>query len=56
VIHIQLPDIENHYQEAGRAGRNDEKHFKFCSRPIAYKPKINFEHLPDKRFFEGDVH
>jgi ATP-dependent DNA helicase RecQ len=27
VIHIQLQNIENYYQEAGRAGRNDEKAF-----------------------------
>jgi hypothetical protein len=46
VIHIQLPDIENYYQEAGRQVETMKKHLpSFCSRPIAYKPKINFEHL-----------
>jgi ATP-dependent DNA helicase RecQ len=30
VIHIQLPEnLENYYQEAGRSGRNGEKHLPF---------------------------
>jgi ATP-dependent DNA helicase RecQ len=30
VIHIQLPENhENYYQEAGRSGRNGEKHLRY---------------------------
>lgn len=54
VIHIQLPEnIENYYQEVGRAGRNGEKAFGILLTnttdiEIAKKQFINS--LPDKKF------
>jgi ATP-dependent DNA helicase RecQ len=54
VIHIQLPEnIENYYQEIGRAGRNGEKAFGILLTnttdiEIARKQFINS--LPDKKF------
>jgi ATP-dependent DNA helicase RecQ len=54
VIHIQLPEnIENYYQEVGRAGRNGEKAFGILLTnttdiEIARKQFINS--LPDKKF------
>jgi ATP-dependent DNA helicase RecQ len=54
VIHIQLPEnIENYYQEVGRAGRNGEKAFGILiTNPtdieLAKKQFINS--LPDKKF------
>jgi ATP-dependent DNA helicase RecQ len=54
VIHIQLPEnIENYYQEAGRAGRNEEKAFAVLL--TTPSDKIQAENqflavLPDKKF------
>ncbi len=54
VIHIQLPEnIENYYQEAGRAGRNGEKAFAIVltnADDIVRTKKQFIDVLPDKKF------
>lgn len=56
VIHIQLPEnIENYYQEAGRAGRNEEKAFAVLltsSSDIAQTENQFIYILPDKKFLK----
>jgi hypothetical protein len=49
--HSTSENLENYYQEAGRSGRNEKKHFAVLqTHLILFKPKSVLHILPDKTF------